>query len=107
MNPVVVNSELNVFCKNRRDVTVITLPSGGKVASVAVGAMLVGSVVQTRNEGDVVKRGQELGGFRYGGSTVINVFKKGAVEWDEDLAVNSKTPIETVVRVGEKIGKFV
>lgn len=102
-----VNSELNVFCKNRRDVTTITLPSGGKMVSVAVGAMLVGSVVQLRKEGDVVKRGDELGYFQYGGSTVINVFQKGTVEWDDDLLANSKTPIETVVRVGEQIGKFV
>lgn len=102
-----VNSELNVFAKNRRDVTVIALPGGGKVVSVAVGAMLVGSVVQTRKEGDVVRRGDELGGFCYGGSTVINVFQRGTVEWDDDLATNSRAPIETVVRVGEKIGRFV
>jgi phosphatidylserine decarboxylase len=107
VNPVVVNSPLDVFTVNRRDVTTITLPDGGKLVSVAVGAMLVGSVVQSRKEGDVVKRGEELGGFKYGGSTVLNIFKKGTVQWDDDLITNSNTPIETVVRVGEKIGRFV
>lgn len=71
------------------------------------GAVLVGSIAHTKKEGEQVKRGEEMGYFRYGGSTVINVFQKGALEWDGDLIENGKVPIETVVKVGEQIGKFV
>lgn len=69
-------------------------------------AVLVGSIVHTKQEGDKVARGEEMGYFKYGGSTVINVFSKDALEWDSDLVENGKVPIETVVKVGEQIGRF-
>ena len=62
--------------------------------------MLVGSIVWTRKEGEDVKRGEELGYFAYGGSTVVVVYPKGFVEFDEDLVANSKKPIETLMKVG-------
>ena len=46
-----------------------------------------------------MKRGEELGYFAYGGSTVVVVYPKGFVEFDEDLVANSKKPIETLMKV--------
>lgn len=46
-----------------------------------------------------------LGYFAYGGSTVVVVFKAGMVKWDEDLHHNSDNSMETLVRVGERIGQ--
>ncbi|GBG45014.1 hypothetical protein CBR_g85559, partial [Chara braunii] len=37
---------------------------------------MVGSIVFTRKEGDVVKKGDEFGFFKFGGSTCICVFKE-------------------------------
>lgn len=53
--------------------------TGKQVAYVAIGAMLVGSIVWTAggNKGAQVKRGDELGYFAYGGSTVVVLFPKG------------------------------
>jgi hypothetical protein len=39
-----------------------------------------------------------------GGSTIVLLFEKGAVEWDEDLLINGRASLETLVRVGMGIG---
>lgn len=47
----------------------------------------------------------DSGYFAYGGSTVILVLPPSAkVEWDADLLENSAAGLETMVRVGERIG---
>ncbi|ORY72903.1 phosphatidylserine decarboxylase-domain-containing protein [Leucosporidium creatinivorum] len=112
VNPVAVNENLDVFTENKRDVTLLSVPQAAdatplSVAFVAIGAMLVGSIQGTVQQGQEVGRGDELGYFAYGGSTVVAVFPAGKVQWDEDLIINSSVPIETAVRVGEQIGKFV
>lgn len=39
--------------------------------NVWVGAMLVGSIAFTKQEGEAVARGEEIGYFAFGGSTII------------------------------------
>lgn len=52
------------------------------------------------------KKGDDLGCFKYGGSTVILIFPEEAnVKFDEDLVRSSEGKLETVVRVGEHIGR--
>ena len=45
--------------------------------------------------------------FNLGGSTIVVLFEKGAVEWDEDLLINGRAALETLVRVGMGIGSGV
>lgn len=109
VNPQAINQEgtLDVFCENRRSVMILRRPSGASVAVVAIGAMLVGSVryVDGIGIGKEVKRGQCLGMFRYGGSTVVSVFQKGDIVLDEDLVRNScEEGCETYVKVGWRVG---
>ncbi len=68
--------------------------------------MLVGSIGWTNaNQGTSVQRGDESGYFAYGGSTIVCVFPPEAkVQWDQDLKDNSASGIETMVRVGDRIG---
>ena len=33
------------------------------------------------------------------------IFEKGMVEWDEDLLINSRACLETLVRVGMGLGR--
>ena len=40
-----------------------------------------------------------------GGSTIVVLFEKGVVEWDEDLLINSRACLETLVRVGMGLGR--
>jgi phosphatidylserine decarboxylase len=71
---------------------------------VAVGALLVGSIEFTVTEGDKVQKGQELGYFAYGGSTVIVLFPEDmGVEFDEDMSNWSKNGLETILQVGQGV----
>ncbi|GAA6064504.1 hypothetical protein JCM10212_001812 [Sporobolomyces blumeae] len=113
VNPCAVNENLPVFTANKRDVTILTTNSVGQdqdgavdLAWIQIGAMLVGSIVQTAREGESVERAQELGYFAYGGSTIVLLVPEGKVEWDRDLLENSRNKLETAVRVGEQIGRF-
>lgn len=40
-----------------------------------------------------------------GGSTIVLLFEKGMVEWDEDLLINGRASLETLVRVGMGVGR--
>ena len=68
-----------------------------------VGATMVGSIVQTYT-GNFVKKGEEKGCFKFGGSTVVLVFEKNKIRIDEDLLMNTLKGYETVINQGERIG---
>ncbi|CAD5335122.1 unnamed protein product [Arabidopsis thaliana] len=105
VNPIAVNSKYcNVFTENKRTVAIISTSEFGKVAFVAIGATMVGSINFVRKEGEHVKKGDELGYFSFGGSTVICVFEKDAIRIDNDLLVNSGRSLETLVSVGMQLG---
>jgi hypothetical protein len=40
-----------------------------------------------------------------GGSTIVCLFERGKLRWDEDILDNSSQAIETLVRMGMGIGK--
>lgn len=42
-----------------------------------------------------------------GGSTIVALFERNTVQWDEDLIINGKASLETLVRVGMGIGRSV
>jgi len=105
VNPIAINETVDVYTENKRVRTVINSPEFGDVIYIAVGATMVGSIVFTAKEGDKLKKGDEVGYFAFGGSTVLLFFKKGAIEYDEDLVVNSSKPIETLVKMGAALGK--
>lgn len=105
VNPIAVNSKYcNVFTENKRVVSIISTAHFGNVAFVSIGATMVGSITFVKKEGDYVQKGDEFGYFSFGGSTVICVFEKDAIEIDEDLLTNSARSLETLVTVGMKLG---
>ncbi|KAI0671294.1 phosphatidylserine decarboxylase-domain-containing protein [Trametes maxima] len=105
VNPQAIRTALDVYGENVRKIVPIDSPQFGRVMCVCIGAMMVGSIHTTVEEGQQVKRGQEFGYFAFGGSTIVVLFEKGAVEWDEDLLINGRACLETLVRVGMGIGR--
>ncbi|KAH9031591.1 phosphatidylserine decarboxylase-domain-containing protein [Lactarius deliciosus] len=106
VNPQAIRTTLDVYSENARKIVPIDSPQFGRVMAVCIGAMMVGSIKTTVSEGDFVKRGQEFGYFAFGGSTIVCVFEKNVVEWDEDLLINGHAALETLVRVGMGIGRW-
>ncbi|GAA6061065.1 hypothetical protein JCM10212_000108 [Sporobolomyces blumeae] len=107
VNAMAIRSPLSVYTENVRLVSEIASPVFGKVMNVWVGAMMVASINQTVHEGDEVKRGDEVGYFAFGGSTIVVVFPPNTVVFDSDLLENSRHAIETLVRVKTRIGRAV
>ncbi|KAJ7111800.1 phosphatidylserine decarboxylase-domain-containing protein [Mycena epipterygia] len=107
VNPQAIRTALDVYGENARKIVPIDSPQFGRVMAVCVGAMMVGSIETTVKEGEMVKRGQEFGYFAFGGSTIVLLFEKDVVVWDEDLLVNGRASLETLVRVGMGIGNGV
>ncbi|KAF9145634.1 hypothetical protein BGX30_007758 [Mortierella sp. GBA39] len=115
VNPMAVNENLDVFTENVRVVSVLDLDGVGgneafdRCVFVSIGALLVGSIELTGGKvpGTKLEKGDELGYFAYGGSTCILLFKKGTVQFDQDLIESSKKGVETLVRMGEHIGRHI
>ncbi|KDN39916.1 hypothetical protein K437DRAFT_258852 [Tilletiaria anomala UBC 951] len=105
VNPMAIRSAIDVYGENIRVVVEFHSPQFGRFFAVCVGAMMVGSTVLTKAVGDSVARGDELGYFKFGGSTIVLIFEKGRCVLDEDLLDNSNAAIETLVRVGMGIGR--
>ena len=67
-----------------------------------VGAMMVGKIINEKTSGKF-KRGEEKGYFKFGGSTIILLVNNVSI--DKDILENTNENIETVVKMGEVIGK--
>lgn len=104
VNPMAIRSALDVYSENIRVVVPIDSVSHGRVMVICVGAMMVGSTVITRKPGEDVHRAEELGYFKFGGSTILVLFEPGAMQFDDDLIDNSNGALETLLRVGMSIG---
>jgi phosphatidylserine decarboxylase len=97
VNPMAIRSALDVYGENVRVLVPIDTQEFGRVMVICVGAMMVGSTVITRQEGEEVKRAEELGYFKFGGSTIVLLFEAGRMVFDDDLVDNSNTALETLV----------
>jgi phosphatidylserine decarboxylase len=99
VNPMAIRSALDVYGENIRVVIPIESKCHGRVMVICVGAMMVGSTVITRKEGEEVKRAEELGYFKFGGSTLLVLFEEGAMQFDDDLVANSQGALESLVSI--------
>jgi len=102
VNPI-ANDHFPIYKENSREYCLLHTDAFGDLVVMEVGALLVGKIVN-HHEAARVRRGEEKGYFQFGGSTVVVLTKPGAVRIDPDLLSNSGKGIETVVRMGEKIG---
>jgi len=120
VNPLAIRQNVNVYTDNKRCICPVETKEFGTVLLIAVGATMVGSIrfdcdCKTLpagayncdgkcREGKPVQKFAPHGYFAFGGSTVLLLFKPGTVVWDRDLLANSGKTIETLVKVGERIG---
>ncbi|MBI2892168.1 MAG: phosphatidylserine decarboxylase [Deltaproteobacteria bacterium] len=104
VSPLALRTGFDIFGENKRAVTRLASDHFGVVAIVEVGALCVGSIVQTFQPGRV-ERGDEKGYFCFGGSTMVLVFERGRVRFDHDLVEHSIDGLETRVLFGSSIGR--
>ena len=102
VNPIAYK-RYRVFKENSREYTVLKTKNFGKVVQIEVGALNVGKICNRQVK--VFNKGDEKGYFEFGGSTIILLIKKDEVIIDNDIIINSQKEIETIVKLGEVIGK--
>ena len=92
-----------VFTENAREVTFLQCDNLGLVCYVEVGAMMVGKIVNENVSN--FNKGDEKGHFEFGGSTVIMLLQKD-IKINQTIFDNTKKEIETIVKMGQKIGEY-
>ncbi|HIX80946.1 MAG TPA: phosphatidylserine decarboxylase [Candidatus Erysipelatoclostridium merdavium] len=102
VNPI-ANDYYPIYKQNTRSYTVIESKNFGKMIQMEVGAMMVGRIVNYPKK--QCYRGEEKGYFEFGGSTVVILLKENQAIIDEDIVKNTINDKETVVKLGESIGK--
>ena len=103
VNPA-ANDAVPIYKENTREYSMLHSDNFGKILMMEVGAMMVGRIVNYHGRGHV-KRGQEKGRFEFGGSTVVLCVQRNKVRFDKDIIENTSNGIETIVKMGERIGK--
>lgn len=103
VNPVALENT-SVFAQNCRAYTVLDTDHFGRIIQMEVGAMGVGRIVNYK-ECEFVDKGEEKGYFEFGGSTVCLFVPKGSAVPDADIIKNTEEGFETLVKMGEQIGK--
>jgi len=105
VNPIALRKRLSVFWENKRYLCMIDSDYHGKVAQFIVGATCVGSSTFTFSQNQRVNKGEELGYFSFGGSSVLTLFEKDRLRISEDVQQHSQANIETYAKMGEEMGR--
>lgn len=100
VNPFALRYKLKYLTENKRAYLEIKTPHLGDVLAIAVGATCVGSIHFTYEPNKMVKKGDEMGYFSFGGSTLILLFEPGKIKLSKDLIENSQKGIETLAKMG-------
>lgn len=104
VNPIALKKIPKLFCENKREWSIFHSENFKDVLYVEVGATCVGSIIQTYTPNSKVKKGDEKGYFKFGGSTVVLFLQKDVVKIDDDIIEQTKLGYETKILMGEKIG---
>ncbi len=104
VSPIALRRKLSYLWENKRVLTLIETEQWGQVAFVAIGATCVGRIQMTREKGDSVAKGDELGYFAFGGSCVATFFEKDRIKLADDLITHSAQSIEVYSKMGDLMG---
>jgi len=119
VNPIAIRRNVDVYTANKRCICPIQTKEFGLVLLIAIGATMVGSINFTNTctcgttppcsdgrcqVGKTVNKFDDFGYFAFGGSTTLVLFEPGAILFDPDLLANSDNQLETLVKVGSRLG---
>jgi len=107
VNPIATTTRPWIWWTNRRAVTLIETEKAGTVGYIEVGATNCGSIVQNYVPESWVKKGEEKGFFRIGGSAIILLFEPGKIELAKDLIELSSSGHEVYCKIGQNLATIV
>ena len=106
-----------MLAANARSAFCLSTPEFGDVLFVAIGAPEVGTVrlcekitgvlpgSRQPTKDVVIEKGEEVGLFEFGGSSIVVAFEPGRIQFDQDLKEASNQLIEMDVEVGMRMGR--
>lgn len=120
VDPIAVRSDVDVLAANARSAFCLSTEEFGDVLFVAIGAAEVGTVklaekitsIPASDKIDpsakteiIIEKGEEVGFFEFGGSSIVVAFEPGRIIFDQDLKDASSDAIETDVEMGMSLGR--
>lgn len=104
VSPYCLRHKLSWLWTNKRELTILDTPNCGQVLILSVGATGVGAIHQTYTPDKPVAKGEEMGYFAFGGSTIMTFFEPGRVKLADDLLEQSANCTELYARQGDRMG---
>jgi phosphatidylserine decarboxylase len=98
-------SKPDILFSNERNINILETRNFGHLGFVEVGALSVGRIVQVHPLDAPFQRGEEKSVFRFGGSAIVVFGEPGKWRPSDDLLEHTKEGIETLVRLGEPVGR--
>lgn len=92
-----------VYQLNRRMWTLMETENFGTVAQIAVGALLVGGIVN-EFENRFFRKGEEMGHFELAGSTIVLLFQRNKIELLPEIRSHCTPDNEYRVLQGQQVG---
>lgn len=105
VNPIALRHNKSIFSENKRMLTELASPEFGSVLWIEIGATNVASIQQTYTPETFYKKGDEKGFFSFGGSSLIILFPKQRIVFDQDLMELSKQKKEIRCLMGQSMGQ--
>lgn len=113
VNPIALARKEDVLCTNERHISILETKNYGKLAMIEIGAMMVGKIQQSHPSMQTGCSGasrsfarlDEKGYFLFGASCVVLFGEPGKWQISDDLRTQTNQGRESLVRLGEVIGK--
>ena len=106
VSPIVYKSGYQPLTENERKLVILKSQKFDDIIFVSVGAMLVGKIVEVYLPDKKYSKGEQMGWFEFGGSTIVLLFKKGAIKLKTDFLKHSAEGFETEVKMGQVINEI-
>ncbi len=107
VSPAVFQAGVQPLEVNERHILSVQYDKAHMVAVALVGALFVGSIVETYRPKAYYQKGDEMGYFEFGGSTMVLFFQKDTIEVVPEIVAASAKGQEVPVRMGEAIGHVI
>ena len=101
VSPYCLRRRLSWLWTNKRELTLLNTESVGQVAILAVGATGVGAMHYTFTPGRPVQKGEEMGYFSFGGSTIMCFFEPDRIRFAPDLLEQTAQGRELYAKQGD------
>jgi phosphatidylserine decarboxylase len=103
VNSLVYASNVQPLIQNQRHLVTLKTEKFENIIMGVVGALMVGKIVETYVPNQPYKKGDEMGYFEFGGSTVTLLFKANTIKPLTNIVKNSLQGFETAIKMGEAI----